>query len=299
MFHRCQILLLTSNNQRNWALVERDLCRSPVWSAESRTTTNTKSLCQPWLFLAALWKHPRMELPSPLWVTCCRTAPTPWWKSLSLCPTWMSQTVNTAVGPYYISSHHSITSVTHFQVSCRLLLHPFSPKCTTSAHTAPTLWSIAQEKMLVSTKMGSQIFFHVRLEISDYWVRYYWTFTLPLTLWHKLVTTSWHFIIVPLQLRAFKSTETLNIHLWACVLRESWQFMTKMALLSQDQVTKCRRRKMIMLHTHTRTHAARHMLHANSLCNNWGSEQWNAPRFSHVHWWILEGLWQKLVLRRY
>lgn len=208
-----------------------------------------------------------MELPPPLWVTCCRAAPTSWWKSLSSCPTWVSQAVNMAVAPRYFLSHHSITSVIPFQVCCRLLLHPSSPKWTTSAHTAPTLWSIAKEKRLISTKVDPQIFLHVRLEISDYWVRDYWTFTLPLTLWHKLITTSsWCFIIVSLQHKAFKCIKIQNINLWVSVLTESWQFMTKMVLISFEQVRKL---KMIwthtisvhtpVLHTHTHSHTRAHV----------------------------------------
>lgn len=225
-------------------------------------------MCQPWLCVADLWKSPRMELPPPLWVTCCRAGPTSWWKSLSSSPARISQAVNMAVGSRYVLSHHSITSVTPFQAFCRLILDPSSPKWTNSAHTAATLWSIAKEKRLIGTKVDPQIFLHVRLEISDYWVRDYWTFTLPLTWWHKLITaSSWCFIIASLQLKTFRCIEIQNISLWVSVLRESWQFMTKMDLLSCEQVTKCKRRTMIwtisahtaVLHMHTRSHARAHV----------------------------------------
>lgn len=79
---------------------------------------------------------------------------------------------------------------------CRLLLDHSSPKSTTSAHTAPMHWSSAREKSLISTKVDPQIYLHVSLEMSNYWVRGYWTCILPSTLWHKLVTaSSWCFII--------------------------------------------------------------------------------------------------------
>lgn len=179
------------------------------------------TMCQPWLYVAELWKSPRMELPPPLWVTCCRAAPTSCWKNLSSCPTWISQAVNMAVAPRYILSHHSITSVTPFQVFCGLILDPSSLKWTTSAHTAPTLRSIAKEIRLISTKVDPQIFLHVRLEISDYWVRDYWTFTLPITWWPKLImASSWCFIIASLQLKSFRCIKMQNINLWVSALRE-------------------------------------------------------------------------------
>lgn len=199
-------------------------------------------------------------------MTCCRAAPTSWWKGLSSCPTWISQAVKVAVAPCYILSHHSITSVTSLQIWCRLLLYLPSPKWVIPAHTALMLWSIAKEKRLINKKVDPQIFLHVRLEISDYCNWDYWTFTLPLTLWHKLITTSsWCFIIASLQLKAFKCIKIQDANLQISVLRESWQFMTKMTLLYHEQVRKCRR-KIIWIHTvsvhtpmlHRHTHAPMH-----------------------------------------
>lgn len=100
-----------------------------------------------------------------------------------------------------IPLHHLV----HLPVFCRLLLDPSSPKSTTSAHTAPMLWSTAREKSLIATKMDPQLYGHVSLEISDYWVRNYWTYILPSILWHKLITTSsLCFIIASFQLKSFK-----------------------------------------------------------------------------------------------
>lgn len=152
------------------------------------------TMCQPWLCVAELWKSPRMELPPPLWVTCCRAAPTSWWKksflvsNLNLCKHGCCSSLYPLPPLHHIC--HSLPSFLWAD------LNPSSLKWTTSAHTAPTLRSIAKEKRLISTKVDPQIFLHVRLEISDYWVRDYWTFTLPLTWWHKLImASSWCFII--------------------------------------------------------------------------------------------------------
>ena len=95
--------------------------------------------------------------------------------------------------------HHFFASITSLQIWCRLRLDPPSPKRATPAHDAPMLWSIAEQEKLFHTKVDPQIFLHVSSEISDYCNWDYWTFRLPLTSRHKLITTSsWCLIIASL-----------------------------------------------------------------------------------------------------